>query len=119
VKPALSWLQLSNSHVRNWHIADVPLGLTNVDFWGQKRTVTNRCLPISIYEYTAWSRLLPPFPVPTKGRPRHRKRDSGAGETGKFFSTSVLPSHVHGKMQAEREARTCIFLSVTGTTFNI
>ena len=57
MKPALSWLQLSNSHVRNWHIADVPLGLTNVDFWGQKRTVTNRCLPISIYEYTAWSRF--------------------------------------------------------------
>ena len=31
--------------------------------------------------------------------------------TGKFF--------VHGKTQAEREARTCILLSITGTTFNI
>jgi hypothetical protein len=31
------------------------------------RKVTNRCLPISIYEYTAWSRLLPPLPVPTGG----------------------------------------------------
>jgi hypothetical protein len=26
---------------------------TNVRFWGQSGTVTNRCLPISIYEYTA------------------------------------------------------------------
>jgi hypothetical protein len=32
---------------------------------GAKRTVTNRRLPISIYEYTAWSRLLPLLPVPT------------------------------------------------------
>ena len=31
--------------------------------------------------------------------------------TGKFF--------VHGKTQVEREARTCILLSITGTTFNI
>ena len=27
--------------------------LTNVRFWEAKRTLTNRCLPISIYEYTA------------------------------------------------------------------
>jgi hypothetical protein len=33
--------------------ADVPLGLTNVRFWGQSGTLTNRCLPISIYEFTA------------------------------------------------------------------
>src|SRR6185312_11616921 len=26
--------------------------LMNVRFWGRKRTLTNRCLPISIYEYT-------------------------------------------------------------------
>jgi hypothetical protein len=43
---------------------------------GVKRTVTNRCLPISIYEYTAWfpasSRLAPSRcqsnrPVPVEG----------------------------------------------------
>ena len=39
--------------VRFWHKADMLYALTNVRFWGQKRTVTNRCLPISIYEYTA------------------------------------------------------------------
>jgi hypothetical protein len=41
-------------NIRFWHKADMLNGLTNVRFWGQKRTVTNRCLPNSIYEYTAF-----------------------------------------------------------------
>jgi hypothetical protein len=37
-----------DENVRYWHKADMPLALTNVYFWGAKRTVTNRRLPISI-----------------------------------------------------------------------
>ena len=41
------------SHVRFWHLADMLNALTNVRFWEQTGHLTNRCLPISIYEYTA------------------------------------------------------------------
>ena len=45
----------------NWHSRRCPLlaqsnmlnALTNVRFWGQSGPVTNRCLPISISQYTA------------------------------------------------------------------
>ena len=36
-----------------WHIADMLNALTRCPLWRQKWTLTNRCLPISIYEYTA------------------------------------------------------------------
>jgi hypothetical protein len=32
-------------YVRNWHKADMLNALTNVRFFGAKRTLTNRCLP--------------------------------------------------------------------------
>jgi hypothetical protein len=35
-------------NVYSWHKADMLNALTIVRFWEQKRTVTNRCLPISI-----------------------------------------------------------------------
>ena len=35
-----------------WHKADIDADAENVRF-GAKRTLTNHCLPISIYEYTA------------------------------------------------------------------
>ena len=31
--------------------------LTNVRFWGQSGHSSNRCLPSSIYEYSAWEGL--------------------------------------------------------------
>jgi hypothetical protein len=35
-------------------MADMLNALANARFWGQSEpTLTNRCLPISIYEYTA------------------------------------------------------------------
>jgi hypothetical protein len=40
-------------HVRKWHKADMLNALMNVRFWEQTGHLTNRCLPISIYEYTA------------------------------------------------------------------
>jgi hypothetical protein len=40
-------------HVRLWHKADILNALTNVRFWEQTGHLTNRCLLISIYEYTA------------------------------------------------------------------
>jgi hypothetical protein len=40
-------------NVRYWHKADMLNALTDVRFWKANRTLTNRCLPISIYEYTA------------------------------------------------------------------
>jgi hypothetical protein len=47
-------LRRSGQHdwVRFWHKADMLNALTNVRFWGQSG-LTHRCLPISIYEYTA------------------------------------------------------------------
>jgi hypothetical protein len=39
--------------VRYWHKANLLNALTNVRFWEQTGHLTNRCLPISIYEYTA------------------------------------------------------------------
>jgi hypothetical protein len=39
--------------VRLWHKADMLNALTNVRFWEQTGHLTNPCLPISIYEYTA------------------------------------------------------------------
>jgi hypothetical protein len=45
----LNWLRIRN--VRFWHKADILNALTNVRFWGQTGRLTNRCLPLSIYEY--------------------------------------------------------------------
>jgi hypothetical protein len=39
--------------LRYWHKADMLNALKNDSLLGAKRTVTNRRLPISIYEYTA------------------------------------------------------------------
>jgi hypothetical protein len=54
-------------NVRYWHKADMLNALTNVRFWEQIGHLTNRCLPISIYEYTAlvtgiglWKRAVRP-----------------------------------------------------------
>jgi hypothetical protein len=38
---------------RYWHKADMLNAPTNVRFWEQTGHLTNRCLPIAIYEYTA------------------------------------------------------------------
>ena len=50
---ALVRLRRAAVNVRLWHIADMLNALTISPLLGAKRTVTNRCLPISIYEYTA------------------------------------------------------------------
>ena len=46
------WLQ-TNRHVCFWHKADMLNRADECPLLGAKRTLTNRCLPISIYEYTA------------------------------------------------------------------
>jgi hypothetical protein len=42
--------ELRKDNVCYWHKADMQTALTNVRFLGAKRTLTNRWLPISIYE---------------------------------------------------------------------
>jgi hypothetical protein len=55
----------SGANVRLWHKADMLNAPTNVRFLGAKRTLTNRCLPISIYEYTPLAARLPSVPRPS------------------------------------------------------
>ena len=48
-----SMVDNNEAFVRLWHKADILNALMKCPLLGAKRTWTNRCLPISIYAYTA------------------------------------------------------------------